>query len=193
MNWASGHLCWVQGPDGPCVLCFCMRWVFVFRMHVPGMPSCKFPVRLCRAHGARAQVQALSPCAGLSPSRTTRAHGATAVGTTIIIVCPEGLCRLGFLMFLFLLFSHVSVAVAVAACPQVDDTVFSLDTKANHTINRVERLDNRLQDVHAGVQAANHVRGRAWVGATGLCAHCTVVVSQFLATCARNVERGSAS
>ncbi|KAL6752053.1 hypothetical protein V8C86DRAFT_2764343 [Haematococcus lacustris] len=38
---------------------------------------------------------------------------------------------------------------------RVDDTCYNLDSKANHTIERVQCLDNRLQDVHAGVTAAN--------------------------------------
>jgi hypothetical protein len=40
---------------------------------------------------------------------------------------------------------------------QVDDTCYNLDSKANHTIERVQKLDTRLQDVHVGVQAANQV------------------------------------
>ena len=43
--------------------------------------------------------------------------------------------------------------------------MYNLDGKATHTIQRVERLDNRLQDVHSGVQAANQVGV--------LTAHCT--------------------
>lgn len=38
---------------------------------------------------------------------------------------------------------------------RVDDTCYQLDSKANTTIHRVEQMDNRLQDVHTGVQAAN--------------------------------------
>jgi len=40
----------------------------------------------------------------------------------------------------------------------VDDNVDGLDAKANHTINHVNQMDGRLQDVHVGVQAANQVR-----------------------------------
>mmetsp|Transcript_23820 Transcript_23820/g.60729 ORF Transcript_23820/g.60729 Transcript_23820/m.60729 type:complete len:381 (-) Transcript_23820:414-1556(-) len=38
---------------------------------------------------------------------------------------------------------------------RVDDTVYQLDGKANHTIQHVEKLDSRLQDVHSGVMSAN--------------------------------------
>ncbi len=55
---------------------------------------------------------------------------------------------------------------ALARRPQVDDACYQLDAKANHTIQRVEKMDNRLQDVHTGVQAANQV-GKGWGGRVG--------------------------
>lgn len=58
---------------------------------------------------------------------------------------------------------QIRVGNRVASCSlsilgrQVDDAVYVLDGKASQTINQVERLDNRVQDVHAGIQAANQV------------------------------------